>query len=219
MISYCNDTNRNNGVLVWSEAHIACIIQSLQKGKVLVGTSDTVLGLFAIPSLAGFNTLNDIKGRQNKPYLLIIGSIDHALSYVDQQYHKTILALMQACWPGPVTLILPAKDSVPDYMKSEQGSIALRYPQHEGLQVVLKKIPALFSTSANRAGGAIPHRAQDIDPIIRAACPYMVLDAQEKADPVLLLPSTIIDCTAVPYKIVREGAFSQADLDNASSKT
>ena len=216
MISHCNDTNRNNGVIEWSVANITCIIQSLQQEQVLVGISDTVFGLMAVPSLAGFNALNAIKGRGKKPYLLLVGSIEHALSYVDSSNKDQIRALMQACWPGPVTLILPAKDSVPGYMKSVQGTVALRCPKHEGLQMLLKKIPALFSTSANLAGGPIPHKAQEIDPTIRAACPYIVLDAQEKMG--LVLPSTIIDCAAVPYKIVREGAFSQVDLDALMQK-
>ena len=62
------------GMLFWEEKHaIERIERALWEGKVVAGTSDTVLGLLATPTQTGFEKLNSIKERTGRPYLILIG--------------------------------------------------------------------------------------------------------------------------------------------------
>ena len=196
----------------WSESAIPMLYQALINGAVLVGTSDTVFGLLAMADQTGFDMLNAIKGRSEKPYLIITGSLCQALELCVQENKQELLHCMQACWPGPVTMIVKAKESVPVYMKSKEGTIAIRVPDHKGLKMLLEKIPYLFSTSANRAGEPVPQRAQDLDSSIIEQSIHVVVEEQESEQPAA--PSTIIDCTQMPFKVVREGAVTFQELKN-----
>lgn len=198
--------------VLWSYSDIPTIQEALEQGRVVVGTSDTVYGLLASPTQKGFDALNTIKGRSEKPYLLITGSVEKALSLCAQDDQQKLRICMEALWPGPITLIVRAKESVPKYMCSKDGTIALRIPAHEGFQLLLEKIPYLFSTSANLTGHPVPHCAQDVDQAILNECALIVMDAKE--DKVATVPSTIIDCTHEPFKIVREGAMDISSLKN-----
>ncbi len=197
-------------IVLWSEDEIPKIRAVLEAGNVVVGTSDTVFGLLAVPTQQGFDALNAIKGRSEKPYLIITSSPEKALELCAQENQPALARCMQSCWPGPVTMIVRAKESVLEYMKSKEGTIAIRVPDHEGFQMLLKEIPYLFSTSANLAGQPVPQSAQDLDPVIVDNCALVVVEEQE--DKQSMLPSTIIDCTQMPFKIVREGAVTVDEL-------
>ncbi len=199
-------------IIVWSPDEITKIQAALEDGRVVVGTSDTVFGLLAVPTQKGFNTLNAIKGRSEKPYLIITSSPDKALELCAQENQAELLRCMDACWPGPITIIAQAKESVPAYMKSQEGTIAIRVPDHNGFQLLLKKIPYLFSTSANLAGQPVPHSMRDLDPAIVDQCAFVIVEKKENKESVV--PSTIIDCTQVPFKVVREGAVTREELKN-----
>jgi len=196
--------------ITWSKDSIPALYQALMQGSVLVGTSDTVFGLLAQADQKGFNRLNAIKGRSEKPYLVITRSLSTALELCAQKEQQELLHCMKACWPGPVTMIVKAKESVPDYMRSKEGAIAVRVPQHEGFKMLLEKIPYLFSTSANRTNEPVPQRVQDLEASIANQCKYIVMEEQEEEQP--STPSTIIDCTRVPFKVVREGAVTLQEL-------
>lgn len=191
--------------IVWSASTVPKIYQALADGHVLVGTSDTVFGLLALPTQKGFDALNAIKGRSEKPYLIVTGSVDAALKLCDSSYQNDMKSCMQACWPGPVTLIMPAAPSVPDYMKSKDNTIAVRVPQHEGLLALLQLTPYAFSTSANLAGQPVAHTADDVAPEIAMQSPFIIVDEKDRA---ASPPSTIIDCTVRPCKIIRQGAMT-----------
>jgi len=190
----------------WNEPSLLPeMIRLLKRGEVLLVNTDTVLGLVAIPSGKTVAQLNALKHREGKPYLIQSDSICTVLNYVDRAQVPHIEKMMNRCWRGPVTLILPAESNVPDYMKSPHNSIAFRIPDHAGLQELLQHIPLLFSTSANIAGEPIPATIDDVNKTIIDAVPLIVLDredSQEKS-----IPSTILDCTGDTIKVVRQGDF------------
>jgi len=197
-------------IIFWSLDMIPKMRVILEGGNVILGTSDTVFGLLAMPTREGFNALNAIKGRSEKPYLIITGSPEKALDLCAQKDQQELLRCMQSCWPGPITMIVKAKKSVPEYMKSKEGTIAIRVPDHAGFKMLLKEMPYLFSTSANLTGQPVPHSVQDLDPVIVDQCALVIIEKKENKKSVL--PSTIIDCTQMPFKVMREGAVSIEEL-------
>lgn len=198
--------------LSWEkEDSISIVFHSLSRGGLVVGSSDTVFGLLANVTKEGFQSLNRAKGRYEKPYLILIGNKQVAHSLIENislQAEK-----LMDFWPAPLTLIFKAKKELPDYMKTEQGTIALRMPDHVGLLSLLKKIPMLFSTSANKTGEAVPCSIQGIDQTILNAIDYIIIDGQQKEKETQ--PSTILDCSGDGIKLVREGAFSIEEIEKA----
>lgn len=194
-----------NTCLDWNNASdLFRLVQLLQAGKLVVGTSDTVLGLLGIVSKEVFDQLNHIKGRAGKPYIVLIRSFDYLKIYTKDIPSDSVRNMLQTCWPGPLTVILPAKDSLPDYMQSASKTIALRVPDHKGLHVVMDKVGPLFSTSANRAGNPVPNKLSDVNDEIMKE----IAGCVDEKRTFISLPSTIVDCTGSKPKIIREGAVS-----------
>lgn len=189
---------------------IDILIQSLRDANVIVGTTDTVLGLLADISEQGFHVLNRIKKRtdRRKPYIILIASKDELIRFSDAPFNFQIEKLISYCWPGPLTIIVKAKKSLPHFLKTENNTIALRVPQHDGLQRLLQRFSGLFSTSANMAGEKIPKSINELDEQILNEVSYLVLDSDEQWHHIATVPSTIIDCSGQYIKIVREGAYS-----------
>lgn len=195
----------NHKYLHWhNKKDIQTLIKALKQGNSAVGTSDTVIGLMAPLTLQGFNALNRIKGRSKNPYLILMPSEFHIEKFTNGVNLKKIKNLMAAFWPGPLTIIMQAKESVPFFWQSERGTIALRVPNHQGLQEVAHALGGIFSTSANKTGDDIPKTIKEIDASILNYVTYIV-DGYDQAG---VKPSTIVDCTGKACFIVREGAIA-----------
>lgn len=223
----------------------AFLAGSLRGGDVSIGSSDTVIGFLAPLTLEGYKNLDAIKKRADKPYLILIGDQSKLVSFTDQPKSKGLELLMASCWPGPVTLIFKAKAGLPDYIKSNEGTVAIRVPDHLGLLSLLQEFSGLFSTSANLHGKPVPESVSQVDSQILESVAYVVTD-EVSEDPSnrssrpfdtfsyakasentqgervssiegqsKLLPSTILDCTGDQIKVVREGAYPIEQLEAA----
>jgi len=194
--------------LYWNDSHaIRRVASALDEGKVVFGTSDTILGLLAPLTKAGFNKLNEIKGRSGKPYIVLIGKPDQVLLFTEK-LSSTIKTLINRCWPGPLTLILKAKKNIPSFLTSKKGAIALRMPRHQGILKLLCQFDGLFSTSANKEGQPVPQKISEVDSSIIEQTSFCVLDRPRQRKLSGIPPSTILDCTGRTIRIVREGAYS-----------
>jgi len=203
-------------LLYWdNEQHLTRIIQTLQnenKPSVIAGASDTVFGLLAGLFKESFERLNQIKEREKKSYLVLVGSYQQYTKFTGRN-NLHIETLLKKCWPGPLTVIVNAVDHVPAFMKSKNNTIALRVPDHKGLQNVLQKVDGLFSTSANIAGEPVPQTVDQVDQSILDHVDYVVLNSKNKKTSQHIIPSTILDCTGDTIKVVREGAYPIAQLE------
>lgn len=200
--------------LFWKEPNtIQLAYEALQEGNALVGTSDTVLGLIALPTKAGVQLLDRIKGRNNKPYIVLLDSFEQAKQFVRSIDLLQIENLAQACWPGPVTLIVNAQSKVAQEIQSKEGTIAIRIPDHEPLRALARRTGGLFSTSANITGNVVARSVSELDPTILNNVAYVIDDQESKNN---AQASTIIDCTKQPFVVVREGAYPVQKLQTIS---
>ena len=206
--------------LYWDDlGAIDRIEQALRAGKAVLGSSDTVFGLLAMPCQSGLRELDQIKQRADKPYLVLIGQKDKAELFVNQQDIFQIENIINVCWPGPLTLILRAKAGVAQYMQSKDGTIALRVPNHTGLQQLLSRFDGLFSTSANRTGQPIPSTLDEIDKEILQQAACVVIDRMRPEHiQKEVRPSTILDCSGDEIKVIREGAYPVDQLEKIYGK-
>jgi L-threonylcarbamoyladenylate synthase len=185
----------------------------LTRGSVLLTSTDTVFGLLTCANQEGHDALDKLKGRKEKPYLILFDSQESIVPFITPlslQMEKFI----KKCWPGPVTMIFKVRESVPSYMKSSEETIAIRVPDHHELQLLLAKTGPLFSTSANKTGKPIPLTINEVDPDMVQSCALIINDNKSH----MMTSSTILDCTKEPISVVREGAFSVSALEELYGK-
>lgn len=198
--------------LYWNDLNSrVLIVQKLQSEKIVAGSSDTVLGLLSPVTERGRSLLDEIKVRKDKPYIILIGSALKIYYFVSPQDFERVAKLIEFCWPGSLTLIFKAKDGLPAWMKAANGTVSLRVPKHEGLLSILSHFPGLFSTSANLGGQPVPSQVEDIDPHIMEQISALIVDFPSQGG--IAVPSTILDCSGPVIKIIREGAYSIATLE------
>jgi len=192
-------------IATWQDQNISeQLLAILRKDGIIASSTDTILGLLAPLTQGGWQQLNEIKHREQKPYIILISDRKKAGLFCDELHLVKIEKIMKTYWPGPLTIILPAKNDLPDYLRSKDGTVALRVPDHAGLQKLLIHCDGLFSTSANLAGQPVPHSIQEMDDSIKDRVDALVIDAHPRETAVA---STIIDCTGKDIRIVREGAI------------
>ena len=182
---------------------------ALKSGEIVLISSDTVLGLSAPLTQAGFEALNRIKGREKKPYLIILSDKRQVGEYCDIPVSSRIEQLIAQCWPGPLTLILPARPGIAPFLTRGGASIAIRIPAHASLSTLLSRVGGLFSTSANIAGCPIPETLDQVDSTILEHVGLIVTDEKEGS----MLPSTLLDCMTDQVRLVRQGAYPISALE------
>lgn len=203
-------------ILSWSSQDSCKILNKcLQEEKIFIGSTDTILGLFALPTQKGFNLLRKLKNRENKPFLLLISSTICVEKYISEKALFQIENLTKVFWPGPLTIVCNALFQTPSYLKSEEGTIAFRMPKHEGIQRLLKMCPMIFSTSANKAGEPFPSKIEELNQALLDEVEYLVLDEQEDESKV---PSTIIRCDEEGrLSLIREGAIPFGTIQKSTT--
>jgi L-threonylcarbamoyladenylate synthase len=116
---------------------------------------------------------------------------------------------MARFWPGPLTLILPARPELPDLVTGGTGTVGVRQPRQP---LICRWLAALglpvTGTSANRAGREPLTLAAEVAREFGGAVD-LILDAGPCPGG---LPSTIVDVTATPPRLVRAGAINKEEL-------
>ena len=184
-------------------------IQKIQKilnqDQIILAASDTVLGLFGSLTQKSYDKLNEMKQRRDKPYLIMIQSIEMLPKFIDQPISIKVKEIISLSWPGPITLIFKARQDLPNFMKNGDGTIALRVPYHTGLLKLLSCTDGLFSTSANVHTHPIPVKLEEVNDQIKSQVGGICLDRVDKLD-LSIKPSTILDCSSDNIKVVRMGS-------------
>jgi L-threonylcarbamoyladenylate synthase len=138
----------------WSQKTLDDMTARLKKGEVIAAPAEGVYGLCADP----FNTdalqnLLAIKERNpGKGFVVLIEKPGH-LSMLTETLAKYHWAAIDKYWPGPITLLLPARPEVPSLLTGGGDKIAVRLPAAAHVQAYLKAWGGpLVSTSANLSG-------------------------------------------------------------------
>ena len=182
--------------------------QVLLDGGLVVYPTDTLYALGAVALReAAVSRLREAKGREaGKPLPLVAADTAQARALWASFPHAAE-ALTHRFWPGPLTLILPAASVVPLEVTAGQGTLAIRVPAREVTRRLARAAGALVATSANLAGDRPPSTCSEAVAAVGEAA-ALALDA----GPGGLLPSTLVDLTAEPARLLREGAVPWADV-------
>src|SRR5262249_46286966 len=143
------------------------------------------------------------KGREaDKPLPLVLAGLEQ-LGLVCAGWPAAADRLAEVFWPGPLTLVVPARPELPGELTAGAGSIAVRVPAAPLARALCAAAGPLISTSANLSGEAAPLTcAAAVDAVGFAAA--LALDG----GPGRPLGSTIVDLTAKPARLLRPGPIA-----------
>ena len=171
--------------------------------------TDTFYGLGADPFNAiAVERINTLKGRDGKPILLLIDGLDQVdrlLVERSSQFDE----LAARFWPGPLTIIGHATGDLPETITAGTGTVGVRLPADETVRQLVRVCGgALTATSANPAGRKPARSAAEVRSYFPAGLDLIVDGGEVTATE----PSTVVDATTSPIRVVREGAIAAADI-------
>ena len=140
---------------------------------------------------------------------LIIGERD-LLSVISPEVSSAASVLMDAFWPGPLTLILPAREHISEYITAGTHTVAVRMPGESfALHLAQTAHFPITATSANLSG--LPP-ARDIETVLGYFGDRidLIIDAGPTPGG---LPSTIVDTRGAALKVLREGVIGRKSLE------
>ncbi|HEV7950315.1 MAG TPA: L-threonylcarbamoyladenylate synthase [Glaciihabitans sp.] len=189
---------------------------ALGRGEVVVIPTDTVYGIAADAfQPAAVQKLLDAKGRgrQSPPPVLVPGI--PTLDALAETVPDEVRALVDAFWPGGLTVILPARSSLAWDLGETRGTVALRMPSHPVTLELLSETGPLAVSSANLTGKpAAQTAAEALDALGDRVSIYLEAGAVGANYPGASEPgSTIVDATSLHLpdgrlRIVRHGVIS-----------
>ncbi len=195
---------------------VAACAQALKAGELVGLPTETVYGLGADASSdAAVAKIFAAKGRPADHPLIVhvaqASDVDHFAAGVP----AFAQALMQAFWPGPLTLILPRRAGVGAAAAGGQDSIGLRCPSHPVAQALLRAaaqlgVHGVAAPSANKFGRVSPTTAAHVQGEFGED--LRVLDGGACA---VGIESTIIDCTRGAPVLLRPGVLTREQLEAA----
>lgn len=185
--------------------------QILKSGGLVAFPTETVYGLGANGLDAqACKKIYEAKGRpSDNPLILHIADLD-TLSEIVREIPDTAKKLMDAFWPGPLTMIFPKADIVPDAVTGGLDTVAVRFPSHPVAMALIQAagLP-IAAPSANASGKPSPTRAS-----------HVAYDLEGRVDLILDggaaewgLESTIVDVSQTPPMILRPGAITKEMME------
>jgi len=198
----------------WRQEKFGALLEEarglLAAGGILAIPTDTYYALAVHPfNEEALTRLFALKQRpRGKPILLLVAS-QEMVSQVAPEVPEVARRLMARFWPGPLTIILPARPELPRLVTGGTGTVGIRQPRHA---ITCELVAALgwpvTGTSANRAGQPSLTLATEVDEQFGEQVD-LILDAGPCPGG---QPSTVVDASCTPPCLVRPGATPTARL-------
>jgi L-threonylcarbamoyladenylate synthase len=182
------------------------------RGGVVGFRTDTFYGLGANPlDQAAVRAVNELKGREGKPVLVVISDAEHAARLVAKQ--TELFRLIAArFWAGALTIVAEACVNVPEELTAGTGTVGVRLPADDAVRDFVRACGgALTATSANLAGQSPARNAVEVAAAFPTGLDLIVDGGETRA----LSPSTVVDVTGGAARLIREGAIPWRDIEDA----
>jgi L-threonylcarbamoyladenylate synthase len=183
----------------------------LSLGELVAIPTETVYGLAAHALDAkAVAQIFAVKNRPaNNPLILHVGEMEQIRDYVKQVPEEAWL-LLRKFSPGPLTLVLPKRDIVPDITTASRPDLAIRIPSHPVSLELLRQIPfPLAAPSANPSGYISPTSADHVRKMLEGKIKYLLDGGPCQVG----MESTIIGFTAGRPNLFREGMITRLELE------
>ncbi len=184
---------------------------AIQKGGLVIYPTDTVYGLGCNPfDEKAVNKLATVKGRNKGNFPVLVGTLGRARELGDISGDVEALALR--FWPGPLTIVVPSRATLPPQVTGPEKMIGLRIPARpDTLDLISKSGGSLLGTSANISGNPSLSNAGDALKVFDGKVD-IVLDGGFMSTG---LESTVVRKTKSSIQVLREGVISRGELGMA----
>lgn len=186
------------------------ILGALSSDRIFVFPTETFYGIGGnAMSESVVERIYKIKGRsRKKSFLLLVNN--ELLNQVCFWNDSRVKDLMEAFWPGPLTLILEANKALPKHLQNLNGTIAIRYSSSPVAQrlIELGNCPVI-GTSANLSGMPECSTIKEVKKQFYNRVDIII----DGGNMLQNKPSTIVDCQSKTFKILRHGAINLSDLN------
>ena len=181
---------------------ISIVSELIAGGGVGVLPCDTIYGLCSIYGI-GEKPLRYVKNRPETKPFLVICTLEQARELTGDTIPGDILDI----WPAPLTVILNSREGKP---------LAMRVPRDAFLTELLRTIGSpVYSTSVNTSGEPTLLNFSEIRQRFEPVVDFLVKGQEQQGT----VPSTIIDATVYPYRILRQGAYDISSLIEKQTAT
>ena len=184
-------------------------LKALNDHQVIAFPTETVFGLGVFyDDYQAYNLLNKVKNRhEDKPYTMMLYDINEINKYADVD--KKYLPIIKKYMPGSLTILVKAKENVPNYVTHNTKIIGIRIPSNkEALELLRFVKKPLLVPSANKADQKPALNDEEVKAIfgneISVIIPGKAVGGQA---------STIIDLTGDEIKLIRKGPIPLEELN------
>lgn len=193
-----------------SDDRLRAAAEALAAGEIVAFPTETVYGLGANAHIdASVHRIFALKGRpQDNPLIVHLPDRD-GLSELVCDIPDAFDRLYRAFCPGPLTFVLPKKETVSDIVSAGLDTVAVRFPSQPVANRLLRLagVPVV-APSANLSGRPSPTRAWHVLEDFEGRIPYVI----DGGDTEVGVESTVLDLTSAHLRILRPGIITAADI-------
>lgn len=194
------------------EAEIQDAVTAVRAGGLVIFPTETVYGVGADPEdEEAVRRIFTLKRRPLTQALSLHLGNSPQLERWAADVPEGAQRLAERFWPGPLTLVVPSRDHVPEVVRGGRPTVGLRVPDHPVARDLIDRCGgALAGTSANRHGGPSPTTASEAIAALEDA-----VDAVVDAGPTELgRDSTVLDLSVRPAVVLRAGALAVSEIES-----
>ncbi|MFW6381122.1 MAG: L-threonylcarbamoyladenylate synthase [Bacillota bacterium] len=183
----------------------------IQEGEVVAFPTETVYGLGAdATSSRAVSKIFRAKGRpQDNPLIVHVASQAQLSSIIRGDLSDQAWKLIEACWPGPLTLILDRGELIPDQTTAGLTTVAVRMPFHPvALALIEASQTVIAAPSANSSGYPSPTSAGHVLADLQGKIPLILDGGQTRVG----VESTVLDVRGEQPEILRPGGITREQL-------
>jgi L-threonylcarbamoyladenylate synthase len=193
---------RTLGELLASPGELADLRSALARGGVAAVPTETFYALAADPKVAsGVARVFEIKRRDDGKPLLVLFSSRAQLEELGISASEAVLARFFSIWPAPLTAVLPLR--APIAASRGAARLAVRMPASAAVRALLDALGPVTGTSANRSGDPALSNPDAVAAAIGEDLDLLVDGGATPGGE----PSTVVDATRTPPRVLRAGAF------------
>jgi L-threonylcarbamoyladenylate synthase len=199
------------------DSDIVQAVEALRNSRIVVYPTETFYGLAADPfSVSAMDRLFALKGRDAAKTVALIAH-DRASAFALASVVPAIArSIARRFWPGPLTLVLPARDGLHDSLIGPDGGVGVRVSPHPIASALAAGLGhPITATSANLAG----HPPATTVAAARAAFGDLVSAYLDGGELTAAMPSTVVACDLTCWRIIRAGAISADRITAALAAT
>jgi L-threonylcarbamoyladenylate synthase len=186
------------------------VLRALRSGQTVVLPTDTVYGLAALPEQhEAIEQIFVLKERPAGMHLAVLVSAPGQVDLLVSEVPAAAMLVMEAFWPGPLTVVLGNAHASLDHLGSGDRTIGVRCPDDAFVRSVAAEVGPIAATSANLHGQPTPIHAPEICMILPDV--GLVVDGGQSSGGVA---STVVSFVDDQLVVLREGPIS-AEAINA----